>query len=144
MLQSADMRKLLFTHTPESNFLTEIAVTALRVYCGLALALAHGWSKVPPSERFLEGVEELGFPMPVVFGWAAGLSELIGGLFLAAGFLTRPSALFVAFTMMVAAFGRHAADPFKAKELSLFYLFVALIFVCRGAGRISVDRILGR
>ena len=138
------IRKLLFAVTPEPSPFRELSMTALRIFVGLSLAFAHGLGKVPPSEGFIGGVTELGFPNPVFFAWAAGIAELVGGLFLAIGLLTRPSALLAAFTLGVAAFGRHAADPFKVKELAILYFVVFLVFAARGSGRLSVDRLINR
>jgi putative oxidoreductase len=136
--------RALFATTAEHTLVGELSLTALRIFFGIAMAFAHGRGKFPPSEQFVAGVTNLGFPAPEMFAWLAGTSEFIGGLFLALGFLTRPSAFLVAITMAVAAFGRHATDPFKVKELALVYLFVALIFAVRGAGKFSVDRFLSR
>lgn len=108
------------------------------------MALAHGLGKLPPSESFLAGVVEMGFPAAPAFAWAAGLSETIGGLLLAIGLLTRPAAFFVLLTMMVAAFVRQAGDPFLERELALLYGFVALLFLLGGPGRLSVDSGLQR
>lgn len=116
-----------------------IGLLILRVFSGLSLAFAHGIGKVPPSERFIEMVGKLGFPLPGLFAWAAGASEFVGGIFLAAGFMTRPAAFFVAITMLVAAFLQHAADPFRGKEKALLFLCVAIFYFFVGAGRYSVD-----
>ena len=136
------MKNLLFAITPEKNILNETFMTLLRVAAGLLLAGLHGAGKVPPSEQLIGGVQALGFPVPTLFAWLAGLAELAGGIFLAVGFLTRPSAFFVAFTMFVAAFGTHLADPWQDKELSFLYLCIAMIFVFRGSGKFSVDRFI--
>lgn len=136
------IKRLLFKTTQENSLFNEATMTALRVVVGLLMASLHGMGKVPPSEQLISGVAGLGFPAPTLFAWLAGLAELLGGIFIAVGFLTRPSALFIAFTMLVAVFGRHAADPVDVKELGLLYMFIALIFVARGAGRWSVDRFI--
>ncbi len=136
------MKKLLFAITPEKSILNETAMTLLRVAAGLLMAGLHGSGKIPPSDKLIEGVGALGFPAPVVFAWLAGLAELLGGIFLAVGFLTRPSALFMGVTMFVAAFGRHIADPWDVKELAVLYLCIAIVFLFRGAGRFSVDRFI--
>lgn len=115
-----------------------------RVYIGLAMAFAHGLGKLPPSEKFIEGVAEMGFPAPLVFAWAAAVAEFAGGLCLALGLLTRPSALFCLFTMIVAAFVRHGADPFQRKELALLYAAAFAIFVVIGPGRFSLDALFSR
>lgn len=116
----------------------------LRLFAGLSMAFAHGLGKVPPSEQFIEGVTGLGFPMPGLFAWCAGLSELLGGLLLALGLFTRPAALAVAFTMAVAGFGRHAADPFQRKELAFVYLAIGVFYLLSGAGRYSLDAMLSK
>lgn len=136
------LKKLLFKTTPESSMFNEVSLTILRVAAGLLMASLHGLGKVPPSEQLIGGVSALGFPMPTLFAWAAGLAELLGGIFLAVGFLTRPSAFFLAFTMFVAAFGRHLADPWDVKELSVIYLTIYLIFFTRGSGKFSIDHLI--
>ena len=121
---------------PKTNL---IALTGLRVFVGLTMAFAHGLAKMPPSEQLIEGLGLMGFPSPVFFAWCAALAEFAGGLFLAVGLLTRPSALFIGITMAVAAFVAHGADPFQKKELALFYMVVAFFFAMRGAGAWSID-----
>ena len=77
------------------------------------MAFAHGISKLPPSDRFVEVVGELGFPLAVVFAWLAGLAEAVGGILVALGIATRLMAFFLVQTMMVATFLQHGSDPFK-------------------------------
>jgi putative oxidoreductase len=137
-----DIRKFLVGGSAPSYLPADIGWTITRVVVGLSMALQHGLGKVPPSDRFIGGVANLGFPAPEFFAWAAGLSELVGGLLLAAGLLTRPAALMLAATMAVACFGRHGADPFSDKEMSLLYLVISGAFVLAGSGRFSVDRLI--
>jgi len=136
-------RRLLATG-PEPTFLADVMFTILRIFPALAMALSHGMRKLPPSDRFVAGVEGWGFPAPELFAWAAALSEVVGGFMLAAGLLTRPAALMIAVTMGVAAFVAHGADDFGVKEPALMYLVVMLFFLARGGGRWSVDRWLSR
>jgi putative oxidoreductase len=50
---------------------------------GLYLALGHGLGKVTGlaggDSRLPEALAGMGFPMPVLFAWAAALAELAGG-----------------------------------------------------------------
>jgi putative oxidoreductase len=112
-----------------------------RIFIGLSIAFAHGLSKLPPSEQMLQGVESMGFPLPVLFAWAAALSEFVGGLLIAAGLFTRHASVFLGFTMAVAAFKVHADDPFKVKELALLYLVSCVLFIFAGAGQYSIDKL---
>jgi putative oxidoreductase len=122
----------------------DVGLALLRVFTGLTLALAHGIGKIPPSERFVAGVAEMGFPLPVLFTWAAGLAEFAGGLLLAAGLLTRPASFFILFTMFVAVFIRQAGDPFGDLELPLLFGMVALLYLLAGSGRFGLDALLFR
>jgi putative oxidoreductase len=137
------LRQFLFGSDVTGAPLTNLGLLALRVFTGIGL-ITHGYTKIPPSAQFVEGVGKLGFPAPQVFAWAAGLSEAAGGALLIVGLLTRPSAFFVLFTMAVAAFGQHAADPFATKEKALLYGFIALFFLLAGAGEWSVDALMRR
>lgn len=136
------LRALVFGGTPLSSLAAEAAFTALRVFAGLSMSLAHGLGKLPPGEQFVGFVGKLGFPAPSLFAWAAALSEFLGGILLAIGLFTRPAAFFVLFTMGVAAFKVHAADPYLKKELAFLYGVIALAFTLVGAGRLSIDSLI--
>ena len=122
----------------------DLAMLLLRLVAGLALALAHGINKLPPTERFVAGVVEMGFPAPTFFAWAAGLAEFAGGLLLALGLFTRPAAFFIVCTMAVATFIRQAGDPFAEREAAVLHGAIALFFLLVGPGRLSLDTRLGR
>ncbi len=133
------LKKILFGGESGDSLTSNIALTLLRVFAGLAMAFAHGLGKVPPSEKFAAAVGNIGFPLPNLFAWAAGLSEFLGGIFIALGLFTRLSSAFLAFTMLIAVFVVHLNDPFGKKELGLLYLFVAILFLIRGANDWSLD-----
>ena len=124
---------------PEPGRDRDIGALILRVFAGLALALAHGIGKMPPSEGFVGVVAEIGFPSPVAFAWAAGIIELAGGLLLAIGLLTRPAAILIAITMLVAAVLGESGNPFVERERALLFAVIAIYFVLAGPGRYSVD-----
>lgn len=128
------MNKLI--HNPD------LGILLFRLFIGLAMAFAHGLGKMPPPDRLVEGVTAMGFPMPIVFAWCAALSEFIGGILIATGLFTRLSALALGFTMAVAAFVAHAADPFNNKEMALLYLFSCVLLIFTGAGKYSLDKII--
>lgn len=137
----ASLRSIL-TGTTTNATSTDVGLLALRLFTGLALAFAHGLGKFPPSERFIAGVATMGFPVPALFAWAAAGAELIGGILLAIGLFTRPSAFLILATMATAGFIRHAPDPFSGKEKALLFGAVALLFLLAGAGRYSVDAMM--
>jgi len=134
----------MFADWEGGSLVAHLGFAFLRVFTGLSLAFAHGIGKIPPSERFVESVADMGFPIPHVFAWAAGITEFFGGLLLAAGILTRPSAFFIVITMAVAGLVRHADDPFTTKEKALLFGFVALMFLLVGSGKYAVDALIRR
>ena len=148
------------------TLLDDVALVLLRL-SGLGLALAHGYGKVlalaaGDGDRFIAGVESLGFPLPGLFAWAAALAEFLGGLCVALGLGTRVAAGFAGFAMFVAAFMRHKAhlhllvavgamraseDTVRSwgnPELALLYLLVFGTLALTGGGRFSLERVLRR
>ncbi len=115
-----------------------------RVFAGLVLAISFGASKFPVPEWFVTDVGNLGFPLPILFAWAAVLAEVLGGLLLAAGFLTRPAAASIVATMLVAALLQKAGDPLWERLPALFFMAVAYYHLALGGGRFSVDGWLRR
>jgi putative oxidoreductase len=126
-----------------SPLLPDGAVLVLRLWLG-AMMLWHGLPKFGRMEMFQKRVAELGFPMPEFFAWAAALSEVLGGVALLLGLGLRFVLPFVFVTMVVAAFGAHAADPFARKELPLTYAVLVAALWLLGAGRWSLDAWLSR
>ncbi len=136
------LRSFLFG-TGQTSPATDLGLLILRLGLGLSLAFGHGLGKLPPSDGFIDGTAEMGFPLPAVFAWAAALSEFLGGLLLAAGLATRPAAFFASWTMATAFFLGHGGS-FGEGEMALLYLFGTLALLASGAGRYSLDRLLNR
>ena len=117
--------------------------------CGFMAA--HGWGKVQlvlagELDKFADPIG-LGVGPSLVL--AAG-AEFVCALLVMAGFLTRLAALAPAFTMAVAAFVVHAADPWTmrpdgpSKEPALLFLTAFLAIACLGPGGFSVDAALAK
>ncbi len=120
----------------------DLGLLVLRLAAGIGLT-THGILKLPPPDRFVRIVRQLGFPMPEAFAWMAGLVEFFGAILLVLGLWTRPAASLIAFTMAVAFFGAHRADAFSQKEMSMLYGAAALAIAAIGPGRFALDRLVG-
>jgi putative oxidoreductase len=127
--------------------LTTAALTILRVALGFFFA-AHGfqkfneWTIAGNQAAFAQmGVPAANLTAPLV----AGL-ELVGGIALILGVLTRVVAALLAVNMIGALFLVHAAAGVFADkggyELVLLLGAAALALALTGAGRVSVDRAL--
>jgi putative oxidoreductase len=130
----------------------DIGLLILRLVVGLSLA-AHGAQKlfgwfggygIAGTGQFLE---QLGFRPGRLQATQAGLAELLGGLFLAAGFLTPAAAAAIVAVMLVAAVSVHITKGFFAHnggyEYTLALAGAALALAFTGPGVISVDQALG-
>lgn len=137
-----DAKDFLLGSTSMNSNVAEAGRLLLRVTIGLALALAHGLGKLPPSEGFLGMVSRMGFPAPLLFAWLATLAEVGGGLLLAVGLLTRPAALLIVGEFVVIYFIAQAGQDFVGREKELLFLVGALFFLLAGAGRFSIDALL--
>ena len=114
-------------------------LSILRIMTGL-LFLEHGTQKFlafPPGERAGSGL------MLDNVAAYAGIVELVAGILIAIGFLTRPAAFLASGTMAVAYFYAHAPQNFfpvnNMGDTAILYCFVFLYFVFAGPGPISVD-----
>jgi putative oxidoreductase len=78
----------------------------------------------------------------------AGVIELVGGLLIAIGWLTRTSAFIASGQMAAAYFMAHAPRGFwplqNGGELVVIYCFVFLYITAQGAGTWSIDRLRHR
>ena len=114
----------------------------LRVWLG-SMMIYHGYGKVfGGMTRFSSSVVNIG--MPAFLAWPAALAEFAGGILLILGLFTPLALFFIAATMAVAGFVRHASDPFGKKELALTYMMMALGLILTGPGAYSADAWLAR
>jgi len=83
-------------------------------------------------------------PKPILI--LAGWIELVGGLLIAIGWLTRIAAFLCSGTMAVAYFLVHAPHGFfpiaNQGELAVFYCFIFLFIFFYGPGRWSIDELI--
>lgn len=124
----------------------------LPIRLGLAaVMIAHGAQKVlgsfngPGFKTFIAGNTPFGFMRPAWL-WlaAAALSELVGGLLVGLGFLTRIAAFLIACVMLTAIIGVHWNGGFFANnrgyEYPLALLAMAVALLIAGGGQASIDK----
>lgn len=126
----------------------DIALTLLRVAVGIIFA-AHGAQKlfVFGLDNLAAGFGQMGLPLPSVTALLVVSMELVGGLLLIAGALTRLVALGLAITMLGATFLVHFKAGFflpNGYEFTFALLTTSVFFMLTGAGGMSADAVIAR
>lgn len=137
-------RKIIVTTSSWTPLILRLALAVIFV--------AHGSQKVlgafggPGFKAFTAGNTPFPFMRPPWLWLAlAALSELVGGLLVGLGFLTRIGAFFIACVMVTAIAGIHWPNFFannRGLEYPLALFAMALTLVISGGGMASVDRAL--
>lgn len=124
---------------------SDLGKLILRVAVG-GMMLLHGISKL---QNGTSGIGEMlsGAGLPSFLQYGAVLGEVLAPALLILGILTLPSAMLVAFTMVMAVFLAHSADIFAlgqgggwAIELQALYFFSAIAVALIGAGKYSLGK----
>ncbi|MGH8900110.1 MAG: DoxX family protein [Egibacteraceae bacterium] len=127
------------------------APVIVRVIVGVIM-LAHGWGKLTgpggPASFGAERLAALGVPAPVFFGYLLTFGEVLGGLALIVGLLTRLAAVLLTVDLVLAILlvkvriGLIAQQGSGAElDLALIAGFVTVALL--GPGRPSLDHALG-
>ena len=129
----------------------DVAALVIRAVVGVVMAY-HGYRKVLGGvSAFVEStIRPLDLPLPALVGYAVVVIELVGGLCLLAGLLTRLWSLLLALQMLAIVFTVKADVGLIAPrgvgvgfELDLLIAACAVALLVMGPGSFSLDRALG-
>jgi putative oxidoreductase len=120
---------------------TDLGKLLLRLILGSLMAY-HGYQKFASYDQILPMFSDIiGIGAKLSFNLVI-FAELVCGILVAIGLLTRLAVIPIFITMCVAYFVAHAADPFQNKELPFTVLLLAIVVFVLGSGRYSVDALL--
>jgi putative oxidoreductase len=132
------LREILFGQLSIDKKSANFALFLIRFYAGFTM-MSAGLDKLPLTDWMVDQVISMGFPFPTLFAWIATFSEFAFGLLLVLGLLTRTSALVLAITMGVAAFGFHKVLPLVDMHITQYFFWIFVLFIFFGAGKYSID-----
>ena len=122
----------------------DLGLLFLRLTAGGLMLFAHGMPKLLKfPERYRTFADPLGVGRELSLILAV-FGEVVCSLAVMLGLFTRLAAFPVFFTMLVAAFVVHAADPWSKQEFALVYGVIFAALMALGGGRYSLDAWLRR
>ncbi len=132
------IRRFLFPNYDNANTAYSLFLLFARIIFG-GFFLLHGIEKMINYDQ-LSAI----FPDPLGTGHEISLmlaifAELFCSLAFICGFLYRLALLPMIFTMGMAFFKIHAADPFAVKEPALIYMLVFIFLYITGPGKYALD-----
>lgn len=145
-MKTALINKVIDTN--DSLSALPIRVTAGLIFMAHGAQKLFGWFGGYGLEATGQWMASIGLEPGYLMALAAGSAEFFGGLALLLGLLTRPAALVLAFTMVVAILSVHIGNGFFMSNngyefgLALFGASLAVMF--SGGGHYSLDRKLAQ
>ena len=124
--------------TAQSPMVYGVVVT--RVTSGLIIA-SYGLEifDAETMNGYARWLTDIRFPAPIIMAYIGKLSELVGGVFLAFGLMTRFASLSLIITMIVITF---IMGEGNLRSESFFLLLLFLTFFFLGGGKWSLDHLL--
>lgn len=140
-----NLKSLLF-HTRQGFDDLPLRVGAGVIFVAHGAQKLFGWFGGYGIAGTGQWMESIGLTPGYLMALGAGSAEFFGGLLLILGLLTRPAAVVLAFTMLVAIVAVHIGNGlFMANngyEFGLALLVIAIALALRGAGSLSLDRLI--
>lgn len=126
----------------------EAAYPLLRVVAG-GFMIPHGWGKIfGGTDGTAQFFANIGLEPAYLLTILAGTQEVLGGLCIALGLLTRFWAAGAIILMAVAIFAVHLPNGFSIMnggyEYALLWMVALVYILFRGGDRFSIDRLIGR
>jgi len=141
-------RRIIKALDPIYDALDPIAYPMIRFVAGVMM-IPHGYGKVfggiEGTTKFFASV---GLEPAIILAWYIGLLELVGGICVALGFLTRFMSAQLIGLLAVATFYIHLPSGFiwikGGYEYPLFWMVVMMAITIKGGEKLSLDNLMAK
>ena len=141
-------RRIIKALDPIYNVLEPLSYQLIRFVAG-AMMVPHGYAKVfggiEGTTKFFASV---GLEPALTLAWYVGLLELVGGVCVAFGFLTRFMSAQLVGLLAVATFYIHLPSGFLwvkgGFEYPLFWMVIMIAITIQGGGKLSADNLMAK
>ncbi|PZU96341.1 MAG: DoxX family protein [Pseudanabaena sp.] len=141
---AASVGRLILGSDSAPVSLTQASLLLLRVVLGTVM-IHNGLDKLADIPGFAEAyVEAIGLPFPIFFSYVAAITETVASPLMILGLLTRPAALGLFGTMVVANYHHILIGGFSIPsiELSSIYAVSFAFFAVYGGGKYAIDTLI--
>ena len=120
----------------------ETGLTLIRLVVG-SFMIYHGFEVFDKQKMvdYTKWLSDLHFPSPLVMAYLGKGAELVAGIFLFLGFLTRLAIIPLAVTMLVICFGMGHGKIFMDDQHPFLFVLLFLVIFFTGPGKFSLDYI---
>ena len=141
-------RRIIKALDPIYDLLEPLTYPLIRFIAGVMM-IPHGYGKVFGG---IEGTTKFfasaGLEPAFLLAWYVGLLELIGGICVAFGFLTRLMSVQLVGLLAVATFYIHLPSGFLwvkgGYEYPLFWMIVMIAITIQGGAKLSIDNLMSK
>ena len=141
-------RRIIKALDPIYEVLDPLSYPLIRFVAG-AMMVPHGYAKVfggiEGTTKFFASV---GLEPALTLAWYVGLLELVGGVCVAFGFLTRFISAQLVGLLAVATFYIHLPSGFLwvkgGFEYPLFWMVIMIAITIQGGGKLSADNLMAK
>jgi putative oxidoreductase len=141
-------RRIISALDPIYDALEPLAYPLIRFIAG-AMMIPHGYAKVfggiEGTTKFFASV---GLEPALILAWYVGLLELVGGICVALGLLTRFMSAQLIGLLAVATFYIHLPNGFiwvkGGFEYPLFWMVVMIAITIKGGEKLSLDNLMAK
>ena len=141
-------RRIIKVLDPIYEVLEPLSYPLIRFVAG-AMMVPHGYAKVfggiEGTTKFFASV---GLEPALILAWYVGLLELVGGVCVAFGFLTRFMSAQLVGLLAVATFYIHLPSGFLwvkgGFEYPLFWMVIMIAITIQGGGKLSADNLMAK
>ena len=141
-------RRIIKALDPIYEVLEPLSYPLIRFVAG-AMMVPHGYAKVfggiEGTTKFFASV---GLEPALILAWYVGLLELVGGVCVAFGFLTRFMSAQLVGLLAVATFYIHLPGGFLwvkgGFEYPLFWMVIMIAITIQGGGKLSADNLMAK
>ena len=120
----------------------DLGLTTVRIFAGIII-IPFGMEMFDGEAMsgYTKWLTDIGLPLPGFMAYLGKVAELVGGIFLILGLLTRLASVFLMITMAVITFVMSSGS---ITDMTFLLLLLFAVYLFSGGGKYSVDALIAK